>query len=476
MLGSDPSTFSLSHDSYNNAASTPLLPHRNIQCIRCWQKTLISHRSSIEGFSRHVFMFFPSQTSTNAPAEGDVVLLREIRDPSQDGLLLKLGASKEISTHRGVLKHSEIIGKETRQTVDTSRGHGYRIYEPTLAEYARLSPRIVTPIYPTDANTIVSLLDINVDTPPTIPDNSPPLEILEAGTGQGSLTLHLSRAIHAANPPPPPAPASTESSEATATAEDPGYGGEETVSSLAASNLETWKSTRRAILHTVEASPKHSKHARKIVQGYRHGMYARNVEFHVGDVSEWIAAQMASRKTTEPFLSHVFLDLPNSHFHLPNVVPALRVDGFLAVFNPSVTQIVECVDAVRAQRLPFHLDQVVELGAGTIRQWDIRSVIPKAVKRKQEDESASEAPTSVSGADSDIEVDLDADTAVESSDASSDAASVDAAGVKARDAELVKDSAKRKPQEARATICRPKAGERVVGGGFVALWRRMEIR
>ena len=31
---------------------------------------------------------------------------------------------------------------------------------------------------------------------------SPSLEILEAGTGHGSLTLHVSRAIAAANPPP----------------------------------------------------------------------------------------------------------------------------------------------------------------------------------------------------------------------------------------------------------------------------------
>jgi tRNA A58 N-methylase Trm61 len=410
--------------------------------------------------------------------EGDVVLLREKKwDPSHDGILLNLGASKELSTHRGKLKHAEIIGKNVRQVVETARGHGYRIHEPTLAEYVRLSPRLVTPIYPTDANTIVSLLDIHVDTPPTVPDNSPPLEILEAGTGHGALTLHLSRAIHAANPPLPTPPPNTTSasettdSEAPAIEEDPVYGGE-TVSSLADSRLETWKAARRAILHTVDASAKYSKHARKTVQAFRHGMYARNVDFHVGDVSDWITGEMAARKTTQPFLSHIFLDLPSANLHLPNVAPALHVDGLLAVFNPSITQIVECVDAVREQRLPLILDQVVELGAGSVRQWDIRSVVPRAVARKNEVGSESESPMARSVGNSDVEGDSTVDAVPEGSDAASDAGSV-GSGLRARDAELEQDSAKRE-QQGRHTVCRPKAFERVVGGGFLGVWRKME--
>jgi tRNA (adenine57-N1/adenine58-N1)-methyltransferase len=378
---------------------------------------------------------------------------------------MTLQASKVAHTHRGVIKHEEIIGKEPRQLVVSSKGSSSRIHEPTLAEYVRLTPRIVTPvrytlflqdqghvmwfdadwlqIYPSDANLIVSLLDLHVDTLSEPLSTEPPLEILEAGTGHGALTIHLSRAIHAANPPRPKAPSIVQEDS-----EEPGedvYQGE-TMADLHDAASESWKSNRRAIVHTLDISSKHSKHAKKIVEGFRGGMYAGNVDFHVGDVSDWIAQQKSRRKTEESFLTHVFLDLPNADTHLMNVAPVLHVNGLLAVFNPSITQIVDCVDAIREQRMPYVLDQVIELGAGTVRQWDVRAVRPRATLRKAESKSASEA---------------------------SDEEPINATeGQAARDDELVKDLAQ--SEEKWAMVCRPKAGQQVVGGGFLGLWRRME--
>ena len=63
-----------------------------------------------------------------------------------DGTLLKLQAEKTTHSHRGVINHSNIIGTEARQIVRSSKGYEYRVYEPTLAEYVRLTPRIVTPV------------------------------------------------------------------------------------------------------------------------------------------------------------------------------------------------------------------------------------------------------------------------------------------------------------------------------------------
>ncbi|KAF2205908.1 S-adenosyl-L-methionine-dependent methyltransferase [Delitschia confertaspora ATCC 74209] len=385
--------------------------------------------------------------------EGDIVLLRAKRDRSHDGILVKLRTSKEFVTHFGKVSHAEIIGKSTRQVIRTSKGHDYRIHEPTLAEYVRLSPRLVTPVYPNDANIIVSLLDIHVDAPtPGVWDNQPPLEILEAGTGHGALTLHLSRAIHAANPPRPVPPQTTSprSSETTQTEpdEDPVYQGE-TISDLYQANLETWKSQRRAILHTVDASSKYSKHAQRVVQFYRRGMYAGNVDFHVGDVSAWISSQFSSRNTTHPFLNHVILDMPNANLHVANVAKALKVDGLLAVFNPSITQIAEIVELVREERLPFVLDQVVELGSEGVRRWDVRSVVPRG---GEVEEALEEGQASVSNIEN-------AKSAEE--------------GQAARDQELAEESVKR-DEERTFMVCRPKVGERVVGGGFLGLWRRME--
>ncbi|KAF1913600.1 S-adenosyl-L-methionine-dependent methyltransferase [Ampelomyces quisqualis] len=209
---------------------------------------------------------------------------------------------------------------------------------------------------------------------------------------------------------------------------------------------EAWRDNRRAIVHTLDISSKHSKHAEKIVEGFRGGMYGGNVDFHVGDVSDWIAGQISARKTEEPFLSHVFLDLPNADHHLANVAPALRVNGIVAVFNPSITQIADCVELIRAQRLPYLLEQVIELGAGTIREWDVRAVRPRASLNGAEAQDS--AKTAMGDAIDPVE------------------------GQAQRDDELAKTLAR--TEEKWAMICRPKAGQQVVGGGFLGVWRRME--
>ncbi|KAF2741388.1 S-adenosyl-L-methionine-dependent methyltransferase [Polyplosphaeria fusca] len=374
--------------------------------------------------------------------EGDVVLLRDKKDAAHEGVLAKLSTSKTLVTHRGSFRHDDIIGKQPRQLVNSSKGFAYRIHEPTLAEYVRLTPRLVTPIYPSDANLIVSLLDLHVEQPAATPEHASPLEILEVGTGHGALTLHLSRAIHAANPPPPPSPPSALGQES----EDDVHLGN-SLSDSHDSKLESWRSGRRAIVHTLDISRKHSKHAKKIVQGFRHGIYAGNVDFHTGDVSAWIALQAESRQTDQPFLSHVFLDIPDADHHLANIASALRVDGFLAVFNPSISQIAGCVETIRARRLPFLLDQVVELGANTVRQWDVRAVKPRATLRRAAEDRLDDA--------SEIEPAVDHDQAHPG-----------------RGEELAQEVGRH--EEKWAMICRPKVGERVIGGGFLGLWRKME--
>jgi hypothetical protein len=92
------------------------------------------------------------------------------------------------------------------------------------------------------------------------------------------------------------------------------------------------------------------------------------------------------------------------------------------------------------------LDQVIELGAGTIREWDVRAVKPRAPQKEAQTKQPSEP----------------------SSDGSSDAE----LGQEARDHELSEEL--NKQEEKWVMVCRPKAGQQVVGGGFLGLWRRME--
>lgn len=370
-------------------------------------------------------------------AIGDHVVLRPTKDRSASPALrgpLKHG--KRIETHKGIIQQDDIIGKRVRELVRTAPtksgkdGHDFRIHEATMDEYVRFSRRLVTPIYPADANLIVSLLDLHPQVYDAERTGEGKLEILEAGTGHGGLTIHLSRAIHAGNPPTPkPVPE-----------EDP-----ETTDA----KLAEYKERRQAILHTIDVASQYSAHARQTIAAFRHGQYLHNIDFHTGSVSDWVASALSARND-EPFLSHAFLDLPNADTHIDNVAKAVKVDGNLIVFNPSITQINECALKIKQEGIPLELDRVIELGVNGGsggREWDVRPVKPRVQK---------------------VQVALEEDTELSSDDASRDAEQEQVEDVAAQDA-----SPSQTPDEGKwAMVCRPKVGERVVGGGFLGVFKK----
>lgn len=294
------------------------------------------------------------------------------------------------------------------------------------------------------------------------------MEILEAGTGHGSLTLHLARAIHAANTSPPPLPGKSQikfvekqrkppvNTEAETGKEESKNAAEDQIQQ----QWDAWRSQRRAVIHTIDVSPKFSAHAEKIVRGFRRGIYAGNVDFHVGHAEDWIAEQTQRRAKsgifssdkTAPFLSYAILDMPSAHLRIPHVAPILKRDAILAVFMPSVTQIGECVDLIRRQKLPFVLERAVELGSGISsgRLWDVRF----AVKKSRADPSSWVDPDSQES---------DGNSAPQSEEGSENTES-----------EKSPTSEEQPKEEDSVLVCRPKVGLRIVGGGFVGIWRRIE--
>ncbi|KAI9763182.1 MAG: hypothetical protein M1840_000848 [Geoglossum simile] len=436
--------------------------------------------------------------------EHDVVALRPKKSSAKSSVTLTkpLVHGGRIQSHRGSINNDDIIGKLLRESVSTNKGYEFTIHRPTLAEYIELTPRRVTPIYPADANLIVSLLDIHVS-PPGVLEDGPQLEILEAGTGHGALTLHLARAVHAANtarPPFPPARSiphgSKEQLAHTAGVDSEDVAGVPRGTQAPEAVLEEkWRSSRGAIVHTLDIDPQNSRHAERIVRGFQRGMYAGDVDFHTGDVSEWVTTQLQHRAETSAdppravtgpavgsaFLSHIFLDIPDVHRHLQRMQDALHVDGLLVIFTPSITQIAACVRVIKEKKLLFAMDQVVELGLATTglgsgRQWDVR-VAGTAAGRLEPKELG------LRGTRGSVQQGRLEDQGVVAvtpgqGDAHDGANIEQPEGIITEQGPLAKttiqaDLAVEEEKDGLKMICRPKVGERLAGGGFVAVWRRM---
>jgi hypothetical protein len=273
--------------------------------------------------------------------------------------------------------------------------------------------------------------------------------------------------------------------------------------------LENYRLRRGAILHTLDRSQENSLHARKIVAAFRRGIYFPTVDFHVGDLESWLAARSSSpafptsSPTTdytniEPFLSHAILDLPNVHTHLEPTSRALLPNGNLLVFTPSISQIEACVARVRTGRLPLSLERVLELGPGLAggRQWDVRCVRTRAwAKRQSERDKARNSldsnPVEEGGAamGSDLQTGpLPSTTADVNNDKEFEYNSAEIP----TDTDIVLDgkissplpptlssppSSLQEDEEGEwQMVCRPATGVRTVGGGFVAVWRKMRFR
>lgn len=204
--------------------------------------------------------------------------------------------------------------------------------------------------------------------PNEAPRPSERIEILEAGTGMGCLTLYLARALHAGNP---------FASDTVRHAAQEQFTSQLSAADKAA--LTDYKARRQCVVHSVEMNTKYAAHASQIIASFHNGLYAPTIDQYVGDVSAWIETEFRRRCTTKPtnplapFLDHIILDLPEAEKHLGMAELALRPDGLLVLFVPSISQVQEAVLHVRAARLALILDDVLEIGTNVSggRQWAV---------------------------------------------------------------------------------------------------------
>lgn len=97
-------------------------------------------------------------------------------------ITLELGGS--FGTHRGELKHDDIIGQPEGSVIKNHNGIEYLALRPLLTDFVLSMPRGANIIYPKDSALIVTMGDI-----------FPGAKVVEAGVGSGGLSLYLLRAI-----------------------------------------------------------------------------------------------------------------------------------------------------------------------------------------------------------------------------------------------------------------------------------------
>ncbi len=98
--------------------------------------------------------------------------------------MVRLQPGAELHTHRGVLKHDDMIGKPWGSRVDSHLGRPFYLLPPSLHDVLRDTKRSSQIIFPKDIGYILLKLSI-----------VPGLTVIEAGTGSGALTTALATAV-----------------------------------------------------------------------------------------------------------------------------------------------------------------------------------------------------------------------------------------------------------------------------------------
>ncbi|HET7396890.1 MAG TPA: tRNA (adenine-N1)-methyltransferase [Intrasporangium sp.] len=108
----------------------------------------------------------------------------QLTDPKGRLHTITLERGREFHTHRGFLRHDDLIGAPDGSVVTNTAEVEYLALRPLLSDYVMSMPRGAAVVYPKDAGQIVQMGDI-----------FPGATVVEAGVGSGALSMSLLRAV-----------------------------------------------------------------------------------------------------------------------------------------------------------------------------------------------------------------------------------------------------------------------------------------
>jgi len=113
--------------------------------------------------------------------ENDLV---ELVGLSHKHFIIQLKSDAELHTHRGIVKHNDLIGLPWGSEILSHNGSPFFMLQPALGDLLRNTPRNTQILYPKEIGYIMVYMGIG-----------PGLHVLEAGTGSGSLTTAFAYSV-----------------------------------------------------------------------------------------------------------------------------------------------------------------------------------------------------------------------------------------------------------------------------------------
>jgi len=113
--------------------------------------------------------------------EGDLALLA---GPRQKHFIIRLTHGEALETHRGILKHDDLIGLPWGSMVYSHLGRTFVLLIPSLTDLLQHTKRNTQIMYSKDIGFIIMMMNIG-----------PGQQVLEAGTGSGALTTALASMV-----------------------------------------------------------------------------------------------------------------------------------------------------------------------------------------------------------------------------------------------------------------------------------------
>jgi tRNA (adenine57-N1/adenine58-N1)-methyltransferase len=121
-----------------------------------------------------------TQYQENAGA-GDIAQLVGL---SHKNFIIRIQAGEILETHRGIISHDDLIGKQWGSQIFSHIGNPFYLLQPALGDLITATRRTTQILYPKDIGYILVTMGIG-----------PGQHILEAGTGSGAMTTALAYAV-----------------------------------------------------------------------------------------------------------------------------------------------------------------------------------------------------------------------------------------------------------------------------------------